>query len=272
MGLETWDSGPVNIWEPTTNRKVHLMGWGQEVRASNKAVTFLDIWDSPGNDDIAVGAVNTTLWGNAGNDIIKIESGINATLHLGEGFKDVSSGYLLGFVKIYEYLPAWQGPVWNTDRHIKVAASVLELFSGFGNDTVIGFGLLYVKIVDRGGNNHIEARGIGATVETGDGDDDIFVSAAGSSISSGDGNDHIRVEGLFAFVKDAWRLGNKHVSLGAAYTRVETGWGDDFVEIFALGASVWTGGGNDLIVVWAFGAVVDAGWGTVAVGYALMVA
>lgn len=161
------------------------------LRASSKAITFLDLWDSPGNDDIAVGAVNTTLWGNAGNDLIKIESGINATLHLGEGFKDVRSNYLLGFVKIYEYKPAWEGPVWNTDRHINVAASALELYSGFGNDSVIGFGFFFVKIADRGGNNHIEARGIGADVETGDGDDDIFVSAAGSSISSGDGNDRI---------------------------------------------------------------------------------
>lgn len=43
MGVETWDAGPVNIWEPTTHRKVHLVGWNQEVRSSNKAVTFLDI-------------------------------------------------------------------------------------------------------------------------------------------------------------------------------------------------------------------------------------
>lgn len=60
MGVETWNRGNVNVWEPTTNRKVHLEGTGPHtVRSSNKAVTYLTIWDGAGDDDISVGSLNT---------------------------------------------------------------------------------------------------------------------------------------------------------------------------------------------------------------------
>lgn len=63
MGVETWNDGYVNVWEPTCDRKVHLTGWGNHtVRSSNKAVTYLTIWDGAGNDDISVGALNTTIY------------------------------------------------------------------------------------------------------------------------------------------------------------------------------------------------------------------
>ncbi len=209
MGVETWDAGPVNIWEPTTHRKVHLVGWNQEVRSSNKAVTFLDIWDGAGNDDISVGAVNTTIWHNSGNDRYFIESGINATIHNGVGFKDVGTKFLLGKVQVIEEA-AWAYPVANTNRNIHVVANYVDVDSGFGDDTIDVWGTFGAKVADRGGNNTIKVHGI-AKVE----------------VYSGDGNDYIVVGGFYAVMADSG--GNNVVDASGLAAEVYTGWGSDMI-------------------------------------------
>lgn len=155
MGVETWNDGYVNVWEGTTDRKVHLTGGGSHtVRSSNKAVTWLSIWDGAGNDDISVGALNTNIYANSGHDRYYIESGINATIYNGSGYKDVGSNYLAGSISVYE-------TNWWSQRHVHVSAYNAYVQSGHHNDQLSAYGLSSAVIEDAGGNNTLTLSGAG---------------------------------------------------------------------------------------------------------------
>jgi len=155
MGVETWDEGDVNIWEGTTDRKVHLTGSGpHSVYTTNYAITYLSIWDGAGNDTISVGALNTTIYANSGNDRYFIESGINARIDSGAGFKNIATNYLAGSLNIYE-------SNWWSQRRIDVSAWHSYIQSGNANDTISAYGLSQAIVEDAGGNNTVALSGGG---------------------------------------------------------------------------------------------------------------
>ncbi|MDR6394778.1 calcium-binding protein [Herbaspirillum seropedicae] len=155
MGVETWNDGYVNIWEGTTDRRVHLTGSGpHSVYTTNYAITYLSIWDGAGNDDIAVGALNTTIYANSGNDRYFIASGINARIDNGAGRKNIATNYLAGSLNIYE-------SNWWSERHINVSARHSYIQSGNANDTISAYGLSQAIVEDAGGNNTVALSGGG---------------------------------------------------------------------------------------------------------------
>ncbi|WP_288393289.1 calcium-binding protein [uncultured Herbaspirillum sp.] len=155
MGVETWNDGYVNIWEGTTDRKVHLTGSGSHsVYTTNYAITYLSIWDGAGNDDIVVGALNTTIYANSGNDRYFIASGINARIDSGAGLKNIATNYLAGSLNIYE-------SKWWSQRHINVSAWHSYVQSGNANDTISAYGLSAAIVEDAGGNNTVTLSGGG---------------------------------------------------------------------------------------------------------------
>jgi|GEM_PF-4374335 len=155
MGVETWNDGYVHIWEGTTDRKVHLTGSGHHsVYTTNYAITYLSIWDGAGNDDISVGALNTTIYANSGNDRYVIESGINATIESGAGFKNIATNYLAGSLNIFE-------SDWWSQRQVNVSAWYSYVQSGNGNDSISAYGLSQAIVEDAGGNNTLALSGGG---------------------------------------------------------------------------------------------------------------
>ena len=255
MGVETWNRGNVNVWEPTTNRKVHLEGTGPHtVRSSNKAVTYLTIWDGAGDDDISVGSLNTHILANAGNDRYHIESGINAIIENGAGYKTVSSDYIAGTLTIQE-------KNWWSSRYIDVRAGTVYMQTGYGNDTIKVFGLWNATVNDAGGNNNIDARGAGVKVTTGSGNDVIFVSGVSAQVWCGDGADTVTLEGLDTRLWAANTWGNKQVTAYAGGAYIYTGHGNDRISFYGLGARVESGAGDDTVSIHGIGAYVNLGAG-----------
>lgn len=281
LGVETWNDGYVNVWEPTCDRKVHLTGWGNHtVRSSNKAVTYLTIWDGAGNDDISVGALNTTIYASSGSDRYYIESGINATIYNGSGYKDVGSNYLAGSLNIYE-------SNWWSQRNIHVSALNSYVQSGYGNDTINVFGLASAIVEDAGGNNTISLCGAGyLKAQTGNGNDvvhlytgwntdlikvggSLYVYAHGyrggnTSIRSRDGHWNSSLDYFGYYDASAWSNSvdfrvNKYADINAygLSSNYINLWGSDGGSRMSISSpgtnEIWATRGNDVINVWQGG-------------------
>jgi len=279
MGVETWNDGYVNVWEPTTDRKVHLSGWGgHTVRSSNKAVTYLTIWDGAGNDDISVGALNTAIYANSGNDRYFIESGINATIYNGSGYKDVGSNYLAGSINVYE-------TNWWSQRNIHVSAYYSYVQSGFADDTISAYGLSQAIVEDAGGNNTVHLGGAGYLKATlGHGSNDVHLwsgwntdiiqssgnlSVTGHSYRGGDttikSTDHwgtsfynLAYDGSSWSTKVDARVSNYATinAYGLSWNAINL-WGSDGgskLDISSPGTNeIWATRGNDQINIWTGG-------------------
>ncbi|MDP4299286.1 calcium-binding protein [Leptothrix discophora] len=279
MGVETWNYGDVNIWEGVTDRTVHLEGGGPHtVRASNKAITYLRIFDGAGNDDISVGALNTEIYSGSGNDRYFIESGINATIYNGSGYKNVGSNYLAGSINVYE-------TNWWSQRNTQVSARYSYVQSGFADDTISAYGLSQALVEDAGGNNTVHLSGSGyLKASLGHGSNNVHLwSGWGADIVQSGGNlsvsgheyrggdttiqstDHwgtsfynLAYDGSSWSTKVDARVSN-HATInayGLSWNSINL-WGSDGgskLDISSPGSNViWATRGNDLINFWMGG-------------------
>jgi len=249
------------------------------------------LWGNDGNDVIEGGAGQDSLIGGAGDDILRGEHGDQffgndgndiVELRGGTGLADTpkSLGYLgTGFDRItFDYSGFTEG----VNFFASAGASRLEASlyidvgsGGLGKDIARFYEVDQVSITTGSGNDYIEARGPGDTINTGAGNDLISMGGAGSSwnfigalkVDAGTGTDTVRINwsDLGAGQAVIWdRADAAGVTIGSGDSQrtllgveilehFQSGAGDDRFTMRAAGSSilqtVYSNAGNDSVTV-----------------------